>query len=671
MVTWQNSPSTSTPLDATTLATAFAEKTTPADAAAAAAVLIATEHTTERAYQSSTYALIAGLATADDTVRLQGLITAGHVVGMVGQNYQISAPLVIGSNRVLDLRGCTVTLKPGSNCNLIRNAAVTPTATATDGAITTGTSIVTTSLAAQAVVGQTCMVAGAGASTFGGTIASVLTGIIASKTGTTVTLAKLDGAPLLAGATVSGAAVSLITRDSNITIRGGTWARGANGGTGTSQDVHSILLRHVDVVSVDIEGGTSTGGKYMVAFGDVSQVWCRARGLNTASDGVHVEGPAFGVHIDEVTGTTGDDLCAFTSNDYTNDSDVSGDVQGITIGNLTSVNGVARALLLSAGPLGYVGGVKVLGVVTGSAAMGLVALGDTVSGNGGTYGSIDVGLIDGRSSATMPDLNIWSGTFQTIRASVKHSSTFANAVKLGGLSTNTVIGVLDLYNCNIGGVGTSVSAVEVGSNVTVSELIVDKMRYNCASPYSMVHLNSATATVTEISIRDPLFISASYGGTGVVQDAGTVSRVKYVGGTLTACGAAFAGLASASAVVVTITGTLLSGTSRAVTARSTTTVILNGPTFAGLLNAALYASGGTLVVIGHVYVTTGAGLFGRLATESIRANGAQLATDLTLLTPSDGDMIYNTNAGAACGVGPVVYNTAAAKWKHLYTGVTN
>jgi hypothetical protein len=42
--------------------------------------------------------------------------------------------------------------------------------------ITTSTSIVTTSLAASAVVGQMCMVAGARASTFAGTIASVLTG---------------------------------------------------------------------------------------------------------------------------------------------------------------------------------------------------------------------------------------------------------------------------------------------------------------------------------------------------------------------------------------------------------------------------------------------------------------------------------------------------------------
>ncbi|WP_287004694.1 MULTISPECIES: hypothetical protein [Gordonia] len=50
--------------------------------------------------------------------------------------------------------------------------------------------------------------------------------------------------------------------------------------------------------------------------------------------------------------------------------------------------------------------------------------------------------------------------------------------------------------------------------------------------------------------------------------------------------------------------------------------------------------------------------------------GGQIGVDVSLLTPADGDLALNTNASLGCGVGPVVWNASAGKWKHLYTAAT-
>jgi hypothetical protein len=69
---------------------------------------------------------------------------------------------------------------------------------------------------------------------------------------------------------------------------------------------------------------------------------------------------------------------------------------------------------------------------------------------------------------------------------------------------------------------------------------------------------------------------------------------------------------------------------------------------------------------------SGAGvLVTRDGSQAIRVRGTDIPVDQTLLTPSDGDMIYNSNATPGNGLGVALYNTAAAKWKNLYSGLTN
>lgn len=63
----------------------------------------------------------------DDTTDINAVLAAnaGKVVrGVPGQSYLISAPLIVKSGTTLDMTGTTVTLRPGSNCNMLNNDAV-------------------------------------------------------------------------------------------------------------------------------------------------------------------------------------------------------------------------------------------------------------------------------------------------------------------------------------------------------------------------------------------------------------------------------------------------------------------------------------------------------------------------------------------------------------------
>jgi hypothetical protein len=51
-------------------------------------------------------------------------------------------------------------------------------------------------------------------------------------------------------------------------------------------------------------------------------------------------------------------------------------------------------------------------------------------------------------------------------------------------------------------------------------------------------------------------------------------------------------------------------------------------------------------------------------------NGLGSPMDITKLTPSDGDIVNNSNATLSCGSGPVIYNAAANEWKNLFSGST-
>jgi hypothetical protein len=66
------------------------------------------------------------------------------------------------------------------------------------------------------------------------------------------------------------------------------------------------------------------------------------------------------------------------------------------------------------------------------------------------------------------------------------------------------------------------------------------------------------------------------------------------------------------------------------------------------------------------------GLVSRGSTQVLSQNGLEGTADVGLLTPTDGDMVINSNAARSCGTGPCVYSSAGTGngWKHLYSDAT-
>jgi len=137
---------------------------------------------------SGTYVATVGVSSGtDDTAAINALLAANlNVKGLPGQTYIISTPLIIRSGSTLDMTGCTINLKAGSNCQMIYNQAYTAARRLVDGAITAAATTLTSATATFVAgdVGKTVFIWGAGQQ---GEI--LRTTITARTNGTTVTVA--------------------------------------------------------------------------------------------------------------------------------------------------------------------------------------------------------------------------------------------------------------------------------------------------------------------------------------------------------------------------------------------------------------------------------------------------------------------------------------------------
>ena len=165
-------------------------------------------------------------------------------------------------------------------------------------------------------------------------------GTTLDMTACTVTLLPGSNCHMVENVAVAGAG-----RDHDITIVGGTWVRGANAGVGN--DRHSLFFRRADRLNVRDLRVTSTGGKYSVAAGDVTEVRVHDISLTTASDGVHITGPARAVDIRGISGTTGDDMVALTARDWAAYDDVHGDIDDVIIDGVYAAGSAAAVKIIS------------------------------------------------------------------------------------------------------------------------------------------------------------------------------------------------------------------------------------------------------------------------------------------------------------------------------------
>jgi hypothetical protein len=314
-----------------------------------------------RSELTGAYARVYGVAATPDgttvnTAAIQAQLTAARLAGggvvrvyPAAAAYIIDTPLVIGSNTTLDVTGAMIRLKTGSACNMLVNYAVTQNVRVVDAAMTSGSAVLTSASAVftSALVGQAVVVQGAGASG-----AALSTTVASYQSATQVTLAAT------AGTTVSSRYAAFGPRDSNIEVKGGTWDRQNNAGT-NGYDKNSIRIRQVDGIRLYDQTWYSTGGKYSVNVGDVTDYQiARITAANVASDVVHVNGPATKGRIRDITSVYSyDDVVSLTCADFNTGGldtmqDCVGDISDVIIQNVRKDDATApfaRGVLLLAG----------------------------------------------------------------------------------------------------------------------------------------------------------------------------------------------------------------------------------------------------------------------------------------------------------------------------------
>lgn len=418
------------------------------------------------------------------------------------------------------------------------------------------------------------------------------------------------------------AVVATDQRDSNVTLRGGTWDRQNNAGTGTG--LHSIIFRRCDGLFVHDLFVESTAGKYAVNVGDCTDFVVQNIHGDVASDLVHVNGPASQGVIRDIFGLSDDDTVSLTPDDYVAYADVKGPIDDVTIENVQASSSLA--LLKITG--GYeLSNVVARGLRQNGSGRALVIANDT-----GTLDitSLDIDGIKGRvqiaSGGTVHRLSL---------RNLVHTPT-ANA-QMAIENNGTVVTLsIDGARCD-SPTYTDIPLVTVMTSATITNLNVRNAWWRAQST-NLVQLNAASSVLTNCRLSDIYHdgISAS----------GSLVRATTSGMTLNRVYLSRVDLVNKSWLADLLT---------------TTAVYLNGvQTPGGGFNV---RSGGSVTVRGSGIDCGASANAGTLRSKSL---DFPIAVDL--LTNTANDLATNTKASLGCGTGPVVANGTA--WKHLYTGST-
>lgn len=657
----------------------------------------------------SVVALAASNGT-DDTSAINAILAAnpGKVVqGKAGENYQISAPLVVKSGTTLDMTGATVTLKAGSNCNMLNNAAVSTTQRTASGSITSGTTTLTFASAVTADVGRGVVVPGAGPG--GINLNATITAVSA---GVSVTLS------VAAQTTVSGATVAIYDRDTNIVIRGGTWARGANGGTLNA--AHSIMLRRVDNLLIENVTHTSSGGKYAIGVADVTAYKVRniyAPGTN--SDTVHVNGPAYDGLVENVETTSGgDDIVGVVTTDFTGYNDSSGTVDNLTVRNIAGST-ATRCVLLAGSANGTADGYMCQNITVervrqyGSGSGVYVAA--QVAGTALTHDQIVIRGVEGGvvnlRAPHMGQVTVENVTNTTASAAAVVLSPEAapqnnhiidrltmrgckatTSDVLDALNSTTVIGQADLYDCscsaaslaslacstvtslrfhNCEHTGTGDAVIVGAAGTTITEMVFNSLR--ATNPTTTKHVVKVNAgTVQTVEFNNPQVTAVdNLSGSLVFVNATSVvvGKVNVKGGKLDGIRNVLDHQGTGTAVVthLTVDGTHFNACNRIFQASNVTLnfAYSNVTNTAAVNQPCRIFGGGALNVRGYGWqgYTTSAAV--RATTEVVHVVAQDFPVDVSILTGANGDTHTNTNTAANPFVaGPLIRDATNAFWTH-------
>lgn len=562
------------------------------------------------------------------------------------------------------------------------NAAALPSFQLTDAG-TTASSAIVTSTSGQFnsvngfVVGRSVGVLGAGPNAQAPSAPGSMYGTIVSvDSATQITLSDI------AVSSVSGKTLSVFpARDSNIKIRGGHWIGKNKDSRSQNLSGHGALIRRVNGFSWTDEPiieapGAHQGGQYQVSLGDVTNVYIpRMHFPTTPSDGLHVQGPANGIFLGTITGTTGDDTVAFTQTDgQTQSGSLLGDVYGSILNvNIDVVRGTSssRVLLFSAGsgassPQETTAKV---GLVAGTGVNGGLMLSDYAGGNG----SLDVtaGLVTA-ASPSAPQVQITCSSLRYLKAKVAQDYTYTGSQPQVNMNSNGTVSFLDL-DLTPGRNGTTGAGLVFSTTGAVRML---RLAAHVEYPnfvYTPLVIVKAGSTLEHVVIHD----SKYYGSSNIVQmnpnsPVMTSSLIDIVDceiPSVSSGGFVYINATPTAVQYINIKRSRYLGTKNAIASKGGAVVSIDD---------SVSAPGGAVVMVSvgsnksKVAWRNSTLLSGNLtsitapSTLSMQTDNS-VGVDVSTLSPNAGDIANNSNATLGCGTGLVISD--GTHWKNLYTGV--
>ncbi|WP_420369741.1 hypothetical protein [Curtobacterium sp. L1-20] len=583
----------------------------------------------------------------------------------------LSGPLVIRSGTQLDASAASITGAVGDN--VLRNAAANPSARTT-AAVRAGSPVVTTRAAvfSTAMVGRRVQVLGAGPRAGNAAAPGSMYGrIVSVQSSTRVTL------DVAATTTLAAAATSVFPpNDGDISITGGTWTNRSKNSVSQTTESHGLLLRRAARVSltgltVHSTGSAQVGGQYAVSFGDVTDVTVEdVAFIDTASDGVHFQGPSARIAVRRITGErTGDDLVAFTTVDGQTHAgsqlgDCEGDITDVVVEDVQGKN--CLCLLKVTSGIGTNGvqrrirrftATGLAGTVTGRSPVQIVdyagptwfegtVSGVTATGTSGTVVNVAVRTL---GALVVEDVALPAGARPAVDGIVRVAATSASSVT-----------VRRVTNRSTGSGAASGVALAVGSVPTVA---VSGVSCPVLAPqFDSVKLVRASATIRSLTVTDDS--SAARGGNVFALAAGGYRITSATFARLTrSTGSVWAADADSATGTAISVSSFRNGRALALL-RSPATITVQGlvqPAGSGAALRLNSAAASPVRVVVDGTSSRPAPLVSRTAKQKVSAVSPFIGVDATLLTPRDGDVVLNTGTKPARG--QLRWDAKAKRWR--------
>lgn len=430
--------------------------------------------------------------------------------------------LLIPSNTTLDAYGADIT--GSTSKNIIQNTAAVPARTVTTGASTAGSTTLTASGAAftSSDVGRQVEVVAAGPNAGrSGAPGSWYGTVTAVNSSTSVTLSQP------ANLTTSGSTVYVYpARNMNIAILGGVWRPGNKNTLSQQQEGHGFRIRRVDNITISDTlvigpGVPQMGGQYAISLGDVTRSLSTNLSFQDVnSDGIHYQGPANGIVIQNVEAlNSGDDLVAFTPVDgqsYNGSrlGDTEGDIYDVVVANVTGY-GVLSHLKIAGGTgpggtlrkLTKVNVDGIFGVTKGNAPINIVDYAGVTSFSGRIANVHAVGATNTAAVITNTATNTLQLTLEDIHWPLGQGVPSTGVVNLQGTIRRAIVRNVH-YAATSGASSDTCPAVYVGAT-SIDYLEVDGTFGADPNTLNFIGVQIASAVV----MRE-MKVSRHYAGVG-------------------------------------------------------------------------------------------------------------------------------------------------------------